>query len=230
MSDNIPSAYELLRDEILHGDLMPGQRLAVADLRARYGVGLTPLREALMRLTSEGLVEAEANRGAWVSEVSAAELHDLFSTRRDLEAVCLARAMANRSPEWEANILSSLHLLSRAPVAAAASDRKAAMHWESAHRAFHFALVAACDSAWRLRLWHMLADQSARYRKLRLMAPAPVRAAARDIQAEHQAIATAVIAGDEASALALIDSHLARTEDVVAGLLHSLSVERKTPA
>lgn len=230
MTDNISSAYDLLRAEILHGDLMPGERLAVADLRARYGVGLTPLREALMRLASEGLVATEANRGARVREISAAELHDLFSTRRELEAICLARAMANRTPEWEAEILRSLHLLSRAPLPEQAGDRATAARWEATHRAFHAALVAACASEWRLRLWHMLADQSERYRKLRLLAPAPARAAPRDIAAEHEAIARAVIDGHADSALELMDNHLARTESVVAGLLKTLPTERKNPA
>lgn len=230
MTDNIPSAYDLLRAEILHGDLMPGERLAVADLRARYGVGLTPLREALMRLASEGLVATEANRGARVREISAVELHDLFSTRRELEAICLARAMANRTPEWEAEILRSLHLLSRAPLPEQSADRATAARWEAAHRAFHLALVAACASDWRLRLWHMLADQSERYRKLRLLAPAPARAAPRDIVAEHEAIARAVIDGQADHALELMDNHLARTESVVAGLLQTLPTKRKSPA
>ncbi|MBN8194705.1 GntR family transcriptional regulator, partial [Bacillus sp. NTK074B] len=56
------SAYDLLRHEILHGDLLPGERLRAADLRERYNLGLTPIREALMRLSSEGMVTNEVNR------------------------------------------------------------------------------------------------------------------------------------------------------------------------
>ena len=53
-------AYQVLRSEILRGALLPGQRLRAADLEARFSLGLTPIREALMRLGTEDLVIAEA--------------------------------------------------------------------------------------------------------------------------------------------------------------------------
>jgi DNA-binding GntR family transcriptional regulator len=216
-----PSAYQMLRDGILHGDLMPGERLRVSALSKRYQLGLTPLREALVRLASEGLVLNEPNRGASVRQISVRELHDLFSTRREVEALCLRRAMANRSPEWEAEILRAQHLLSRTPVPASPDDRAGAARWETMHRQFHHALVAACDSQWRLTFWETLADHSERYRKLRLVTSGPDQADPRDIRAEHDAIAKTVIAGDEARAVALMDSHLAATEHVVAQILRS---------
>ncbi|AUM74642.1 GntR family transcriptional regulator [Paracoccus jeotgali] len=215
----VPSAYQMLRDEILHGDLMPGERLRVSALNKRYQMGLTPLREALVRLASEGLVENEANRGASVRQASVSELRDLFSARREIEAICLRRAMANRTPEWEAEILRAQHLLSRTPVPKSSEDRARAAHWEAMHRQFHRALVAACDSQWRLSFWETLADHSERYRKLRLVTPGPDQADPRNIKAEHEAIAQAVLAGDEDRAVALMDSHLAATEQVVAQIL-----------
>lgn len=216
------SAYQMLRDEILRGDLMPGERLRVSALNERYQLGLTPLREALVRLSSEGLVMNEANRGASVRPISLAELHDLFSTRREIEALCLRRAMANRSPEWESEILRAQHMLSRTPIPESSYDRVGVARWEAKHRQFHHALVAACDSHWRLNFWETLADHSERYRKLRLVTSGPSRADPRDIQAEHDAIADAVINGDEDHAVALMDSHLAKTERVVAQILNGL--------
>lgn len=214
------SAYDLLRAEILHGDLMPGERLRVADLRARYGVGLTPAREALMQLASEGLVINESNRGARVREISLTEMHDLFATRREIETSCLRLSIANHSPEWEAEILRTLHLLTRAPLPKGADDRETAIHWEARHREFHFALVAACNSDWRLRFWNQLADHSEYYRKLRLLA-SPGAAIARDIHAEHEALAEAAIAHDADRAVTLMNLHLQRTEKVVADYLSS---------
>jgi len=219
------TAYELLRSEILHGDLMPGERLRVADLNARYKIGLTPIREALLRLTSEGLVLNENNRGAWVRHISVAELQDLFSTRRELEANCLRMAMANRTPEWEAEILRTMHLLASAPLPHTADDREGAARWETFHRQFHFALVSACGSAWRLQFWNTLTDHSERYRKLRLVTASPDSSISRDIRAEHEAIALAVINGDAEHALGLMDSHLRKTETVVTELLASMAIE-----
>ncbi len=217
------TAYDLLRSEILNGDLMPGERLRAADLNARYQLGLTPIREALLRLASEGLVLNENNRGAWVRQISVAELHDLFSTRRELETTCLRMAMQNRTPEWEAEILRTLHLLSSAPVPGTVEDRDGAARWEAFHREFHFALVSACSSDWRLRFWNTLTDHSERYRKLRLVAGGdPEGSISRDIQAEHKAIAEAVIHGDTDRAVTLMDGHLARTESVVMHLMMSM--------
>ncbi|TPQ52786.1 GntR family transcriptional regulator, partial [Prosthecomicrobium hirschii] len=105
-------AYRRLRGEILHGDLMPGERLRAADLQDRYSLGLTPIREALMRLASESLVEGETNRGARVTDASLDELADIMATRRAIERLCLTAAMARGGADWEAEIVASMHLLS----------------------------------------------------------------------------------------------------------------------
>lgn len=212
-------AYDVLRAEILHGPLRPGERLRVGDLHVRYGLGLTPIREALMRLASEGLVEAEAHRGARVRAATLDELTDLMRTRREIEALCLTRAIALGSPEWEAEILRALHLLTRAPLPASPEDRATAEGWERLHRAFHVALVAACGSDWLLRFWNELADHSERYRKLRLLNYRTLAADVRDVNAEHRIIAEAVLARDAGAAIDLMNVHLARTEAAVARLL-----------
>lgn len=232
MKDKIkpyPSVYQVLRDEILRGELTPGERLRVSALSKRYQLGLTPLREALVKLSSEGLIVNEPNRGASVRQISITELHDLFSTRRDIEALCLRRAMNNRSAEWEAEILRTQHLLSRTLIPETPEDRDGVAQWEAMHRQFHRALVAACDSQWLLDFWETLADHSERYRKLRLVTSGPARADPRDISAEHAAIASAVVNGDEDHAVQLMDDHLAKTEQVVAHILHSLEKIKGEP-
>ena len=211
-------AYMVLRDEILHGDLMPGERLSAAALQERFALGLTPIREALMRLSSEGLVEAETHRGARVSLASAAAFADLMATRRNIERLCLLRAMQLGDATWEAEIVAALHLLTRARLPGSDQDRATAAAWEVLHRRFHAALVAACGSGWLLRFWNMLADHSARYRKIRLLHHREVQAEVRDIAAEHDAIARAVLARDK-RAPALMDAHLQATERSVARFL-----------
>lgn len=212
-------AYRRLRNEILHGDLMPGERLRAADLQDRFQLGLTPIREALMRLSSENLVDAETNRGSRVTEASLAELVDLMSTRRIIERACLTAAIAHGDTAWEAEIIAAMHLLSRTPLPADAEDRRAAAEWEVHHRRFHTALVAACGSNWLLRFWNMLADHSERYRKVRLLHHREVKAEVRDVNAEHQLIMAAVLDRDTVRATELMDAHLAATEKSVARLL-----------
>ena len=212
-------AYRTLRGEILHGDLMPGERLRAADLHDKFQLGLTPIREALMRLSSENLVEAETNRGARVSGTSASDLHDIMATRRAIERLCLTAAMRLGDPAWEAEIVASMHLLSRTPLPGSTSDREAAARWEAQHRRFHLALVAACGSAWLLRFWHVLADHTERYRKVRLLHHRDASAEVRDVNAEHRAIMDAVLARDAVRTNALMDQHLRATETSVARLL-----------
>ncbi len=212
-------AYRRLRAEILHGDLMPGERLRAGDLQDRFQLGLTPIREALMRLSSESLVEAEANRGSRVTETSLAEFADLMATRRIIERACLSAAIERGDAAWEAEIVAAMHLLSRTPLPMDVEDRGAAAQWETRHRRFHTALVAACGSEWLLRFWNTLADHSERYRKLRLLHHREVRAEVRDVNAEHQLIMAAVLNRDIERATALMDAHLSATETSVGRLL-----------
>ena len=106
-------AQELLRKDILSGQLAPGQRLRTKDLQARYGLGLSPLRESLQRLSAEGMVVNDAQRGFAVAPVSVAELEDLTLARTSLESVMLPMAITKGSADWEAEILAAFHRLSR---------------------------------------------------------------------------------------------------------------------
>lgn len=212
-------AYEFLRQEILHGGLMPGERLRVAELNARFKLGLTPIREALMRLSSERLVDSQSHRGAQVRETSLPELRDIMETRRQIESLCLKAAIANGDPVWEADIVRSFHLLSRAPLPSSHDDRDTAASWEQFHRAFHFALVSACGSQWLLQFWGTLADHSERYRKLRLLFHRSEEAAVRDVNLEHEMIMKAVIGRNASEAVSLMDDHLTQSEEAIARLI-----------
>jgi GntR family transcriptional regulator, carbon starvation induced regulator len=212
-------AYRRLRAEILHGDLMPGERLRAADLQDRFQLGLTPIREALMRLSSESLVEAETNRGSRVTEASLAEFADMMATRRIIERSCLSAAIRQGDAAWEAEIVAAMHVLSRTQLPADIDDRSAAAAWESQHRRFHSALVAACGSGWLLRFWNTLADHSERYRKMRLLHHREGRAEVRDVNSEHREIMAAVLDRNVERATNLMDAHLTATELSVARLL-----------
>jgi GntR family carbon starvation induced transcriptional regulator len=217
-------AYRRLRSEILYGDLMPGERLRAAELQDRFSLGLTPIREALMRLSSENLVEVDPNKGSRVSDASLAELTDLMATRREIEKLCLTSAMTHGDTAWEGEIVAALHRLSRTPLPTSKDDREAATQWEAQHRSFHFALVSACQEKWLLRFWNILTDHSERYRKYRLLhqqaQAAPVQV--RNVNEEHQALMDAVLRRDIPTATRLMQEHLNATEQSVARLLSQL--------
>lgn len=221
-------AQDLLRRDILSGSLSPGQRLRTKDLQTRYGLGLSPLRESLQRLSAEGMVVNDAQRGFAVAPVSVAELRDLTVARTALESTMLPMAMQLGGADWEGDIVAAFHRLSRTPLPhdpAAVAD---ASLWELRHRSFHHALVAGCGSPWLLRLHGQLVDQSERYRKIRILHHLESQAQVRDVNAEHQAVMEAVLRRDAAQAVTLMTQHLVATSDATARLMAPLS-PRETP-
>lgn len=212
-------AYLVLRRELLNGEWLPNERLRPQDLQQRFELGLTPIREALMRLAVDGLVQGESQRGFRARGVSSEEWHDLMSARRELEGHCLALAIEHGGADWEIRITAAMEQLSRTPLPKSAGDRKAAELWEVRHRNFHFALVSACGSPWRLRFWTTLTDHSERYRKLRLLRRKETAAKVRDAVGDHRAIMDAVLSRDTAHATQVMNAHLAATEHAIAALL-----------
>lgn len=204
-------AYERLRADLLACRLEPGTRLRINDLCQALSVSLSAVREALSRLTSEGLVVAEPQRGFHVAPVSAAELQDLTGVRAEIEGLCLERAIAAGDVSWEAQLVAAFHRLSRTPEREASDPERMSEAWSAAHGAFHAALVGGCDSLWLLRLRETLYVQSERYRRLSV----PVAVTARDLGREHQDIMDAALARDAGRARALMTQHLERTTAVL---------------
>ena len=212
-------AQDLLRRDILSGTLAPGERLRTKDLQARYGLGLSPLRESLQRLSAEGMVVNDAQRGFAVAPVSVAELRDLTVARTALESTMLPMAMQMGGADWEGDIVAAFHRLSRTPLPNDPAAMADASLWELRHRSFHHALVAGCGSPWLLRLHGQLVDQSERYRKIRILHHLESQAQVRDVNAEHQAVMDAVLRRDAAQAVALMTQHLVATSDATARLM-----------
>lgn len=222
-------AQELLRKDILSGRLAPGQRLRTKDLQARYGLGLSPLRESLQRLSAEGMVVNDEQRGFAVAPVSVAELEDLTLARTALESVMLPMAIRQGNADWEAEILAAFHRLSRTPLPLDPAAMADASLWELRHRAFHGALVAGCGSPWLMRLHGQLVDQSERYRKIRILHHQKQGARVRDVNAEHQAVMDAVLRRDAAQAVDLMTRHLLATSRATAELMQPHQPQENSP-
>ncbi len=209
-----PSSSELyrrLRGDILRCHLKPGARLLFRTLREDYNAGLSQLREALMRLASEDLVQLENNKGFRVAPVSPEELLDITNVRCEVEAIALRMAMEKGDVRWESNIVARHHELSRVPLfnaQGAFSDE-----WNAANDALHAALRAACGSPLLLNFCESLSERYYRYRRLWARHPSGERNAAR----EHEQIINAVIAREIPAATALLKEHLrATTEELLA--------------
>jgi DNA-binding GntR family transcriptional regulator len=208
-------AFRLLRNDILNGRLAPDARLRINLLQQRYGLGLSPLREALLRLSSEGLVVAQGQRGFAVAPVSLAELQDQTVARKCLDIAALKQSMEQGDADWEAQVMAANHLLARTPLPTDANDITAARLWEERHRAFHRALIAGCGSQWLMRLHNQLVDQIERYRTMRILHHHEAAAQVRDVVAEHAAITNAVLGREVAKAAELMDRHISATAEAM---------------
>ena len=158
--------YQRLRNDLLACRIAPGERLRIADLCEQLGVSLGAVREALSRLTSEGLVLNEPQKGFRAAPISANELRDLTEVRVDIEGLCLQRAIAHGDVRWEGEILGALHQLARTPQYAPDDNRRMNDAWSTMHSQFHEALISACDSPVLMQIRRQLYDQSERYRRL----------------------------------------------------------------
>ncbi|MEW6124803.1 MAG: GntR family transcriptional regulator [Pseudomonadota bacterium] len=194
-----------VRDAIMSGELMPGAKLVLDRMRASYGVSLSPLREALCRLESEGLVQIEDQRGYRVAPVSKENLAEVIRLRVELEGLAAREAMAHGDAAWEGRILAALHQLNRIPREAPSSTEQEA--WGRAHRAFHAELISACRMPMLRQFCESLHDQGDRYRRIFLKDHKPDR----DVPAEHAAIANAMIERRADEAVRLLRDHIERT-------------------
>jgi DNA-binding GntR family transcriptional regulator len=203
-----------LRIDVIAGTLEPSSALKMGDLRQRYRVGTSPLREALTRLAGEGLVELEPNKGFRVKALSPEDLADIAYMRTALETSAIRTAIARGDDAWEAGIVSTLHRLVRA-TERTGTDRSSLDDWQVAHDAFHQALVSACGSPRLLAEQRRLADQHARYRRFLMAENFP-----RDLLiVEHRNLAEATLARDAEKAARLLSAHLAITSDFYARIL-----------
>src|SRR5215470_10499929 len=222
------SAYEQLRADILACRLLPGSKLKIQELCTRYEVSLGAIREALSRLTSEGLVTAEPQRGFKAAPISPEDLTDLTKVRIEIDSLCLRKAIEQGDVDWESRLVAAFHRMSRTPERAARDPARSSEEWAEAHAAFHTALVKGCGSLWLMRLHNQLYDQSERYRRLSVSV-APKR---RNIGDEHQKILEAVLARDANRAVKLLSQHLGATTAILleADLEELPQRKRATPA
>ena len=105
--------YDRLRADILGGALQPGMKLKLEGLRGRYDVSINTLRETLSRLSADGLVEAEGQRGFTVMPASLADLIDITETRRLLECHAARLSVERADLEWESRLVAAYHKLSK---------------------------------------------------------------------------------------------------------------------
>ena len=191
-------AYERIKGEILDERLLPRQPLIEAELAAKYGMSKTPVREALLSLAREGLVEMSTFRGGRVRDFTADDAREIYELRELLEPFALRRAVP-RLTDGDRRSLRAL--LDKAQAAAEGGDRR---ELSRLNCAFHSSLVARCRNEKVIEILAHLQNQ-VRVMSMRLW---NVRATHLREAEQHEAILTAVEAGQADRAAELLGEHI----------------------
>ncbi len=208
------AVYEQLRSDVSHGVLEPGSKLRVEAMCTRYGVGASPMREALSRLSSEGLVVRTDLRGFSVAPLNWDELPTLTKNRIALESMVLRESIEHRDQNMEDELVLLVHRLARTPRSLSAEHFQPNPAWETLHTAFHRTLLSRCPSRWMRAFCDNLADEAYRFRQV----AAGKSFSSRNEHAEHTAIFEAVIEGRGDDAVRLLTEHYSKTSSVLTDL------------
>lgn len=209
-----------LREAIISGALEAGSKINLDRARQSFNVSLSPLREGLARLISDGLVEFEDNRGYRVSPVSLENLEEITSLREEFEVFALKEAIRVGDVEWEGDVMRVLHKLNRAE--RDASRPETLEHWEAVHRDFHLTLIAGCRKPLLLHFCKTLLNLNDRYRRILLTQTSGDR----NVSQEHSEIAQGAVARDSDYATEKLRQHIHRTGTNLLGHLARTGVVR----
>lgn len=187
-----------LRQAILALALPPGAPLSEKELTLRFGVSRTPVREALIRLSEERLVDIFPQSGTFVARIPLASLPEAVVIRKALETAALDLALKNAAPDA---IVELERTIARQEAMAGLGDQDG---FHAADEAFHEAIAAMAGHPGLWRVAQQAKTQIDRCRRLTLPTPGRMM----QVIAEHRAIANAMRERDQDSARRALDHHL----------------------
>lgn len=205
------AVYDRLLEDILNGTLEPGLKLRLQVMKKQYEVGNSPLREALNRLSENGMVVREENKGFRVAPASEEELKELIRTRCWLEEIALRESIANGDDTWEETVVLAFHRLTRLSPKTKGDTIVKTREWKIRHREYHVALLSACRSSILLGYCTQLHEKTLRYRNLGAMTEHRDRHELK----EHRAIQDAVLNRNADQAVKLLKAHFQITGEIV---------------
>jgi len=211
ISTQASTVYDRLQADILTGKLEPGLKLRLKDLIEKYDTGNSPLREALNRLSANGMVVREENRGFRVPLASKKELAELTRTRCWLEEIALRESIANGDTAWEERVVLAFHWITRTAQNIDGPAQHTSPEWQQHHREFHLALISACNSSILMNFCAELGQRSFRYRNLAEV----VEYRDRHELEEHRELQQAALNRDADLAVELLHKHFTVTSEIL---------------
>jgi DNA-binding GntR family transcriptional regulator len=208
------SSYRRIRADIIFGRLAPAQKLKLDSLKETYETSVSTLREILNRLSSEGLVLAEGQRGFEVAPISESDLREIAALRLLLEAHALEQSFQRGGVDWEARLVSAHYKLSRMESVMASGDTSQVENWKRYDWEFHQALISACGSKLLMDTHSAVFDKYLRYQMVALSYRGDIA------EREHQQMLDAALKRDEKTAKAILEKH------IQGGVEHALARKR----
>lgn len=197
--------FDAIKDGILLGKYLPDAKLNISALAAELKIGPTPVREALSRLSTTGLVKYVENCGFKAAPISELELRDFAQTHVELEQLALEKALSHGKDDWEAGIVAALYQLSLIE-----KGKNLTAHtyplWKKRNEAFHQALIAGCPSTCLLEVRNDVYRRFERYFNLvyppKNSEPIPLS------HKEHEILAAAALDRNKKKMAFLIKEHV----------------------
>ena len=190
-----------LTEEIAAGELAPGTRLDEASLATRFQASRTPVREALGRLTAQGVLVQGERRGVFVAEYSREELAQIFEAMHEIEAAC-ARIAAQRL-----NFLSRTEIEAAQAACLAAAEAGDRAGYLRANEAFHMAIYRATGNPYMAELASEFRQRTGPFRAKKFGDSEDLLASARS----HQRLIDSIFSEDSAQASNGMRSHMAES-------------------
>lgn len=160
-------AYQTLRAQIIGCFLKPGSRLNISSLQSSLSLSQAAVREALSRLTAEGLVEIERHRGFRVAPVSASGFRELTEACITIEMPLIRSAVANGDLEWERQLIAAYHRAAQT-LQQVVAGQEGVEAYSTERQNFYEVLLSPCENKWLLWSWRLLYAQNMRYRHMYL--------------------------------------------------------------
>lgn len=206
------SIYQKLRSDVLSCELRPGQMLQERDLVARFQTSKSPIRDALLKLEEQGLVEVMPRKGYRVKRIDISDVHDMYGLRQMLERECVSLMIDVASDE----VLKGLEAFRNAPPESGLAT------WIDYNRAFHAYIAANCGNA---RLTRIAREMIEQFDRLTYVSVTSSRGMALDNYVdEHGEIIDAICARNKRQAVARMREHIESSRKRVLECLETISV------
>lgn len=213
-------AYNGIIDLVLYNELRPGERTSVNLLAARLKLGRTPVKEAITRLQTEGLLSVFGRSGTMVNRADETQIEHLFALRKAMEDFAAEGAVKHVTAAQLAELRELVHKMRTH--SASRNDIRSAADFVRANVAFHALIVAATGNPFLIRLYAQLQMQLQIVTYLVHRGFDPKAAAQR--QREHEGIYKAVAAKNAKLLKALLRQHAQATEVVILATLRDADV------